>query len=229
MKRLLLAVRRHWRRLSRHSALAVRHAAAALPAAAARAPAYVPFFTWNGVYVGINAGYGFGSRTGPTPSPAVSTGDFNINGALVGGTLGYNMQFGASCSASRPTSTGATSRARPRRPAAALRDLEQLARHRPRPHRLCLRPLPALSHRRRWPTATSRARRRASQLQQHQCRLDRRRRRRIRLHRATGRPRSNISMSISARRPATRPVRAASVRREFKTSLVRGGVNYKFF
>ena len=25
-----------------------------------RAPAYVPFFTWNGIYVGINAGYGFG-------------------------------------------------------------------------------------------------------------------------------------------------------------------------
>jgi outer membrane immunogenic protein len=61
-----------------------------------RAPAvYVPFFTWNGFYVGINAGYGFGNSKWTNTVTGVSTGNFDISGALVGGTLGYNVQMGS--------------------------------------------------------------------------------------------------------------------------------------
>lgn len=55
-----------------------------------KSPAFVaPVFTWTGFYVGVNAGYGFGnSDWDPGPS-------FNTKGALVGGTLGYNLQTGS--------------------------------------------------------------------------------------------------------------------------------------
>jgi outer membrane immunogenic protein len=61
-------------------------------AAAPPAPAYVsaaPIFSWAGVYAGLNAGYGFGSFRG-APSNLFG----KANGALVGGTLGYNYQAG---------------------------------------------------------------------------------------------------------------------------------------
>jgi outer membrane immunogenic protein len=54
---------------------------------------YVPFFTWNGAYVGINAGYGFGSSQWTDTVTRISTNKFGINGGLVGGTLGYNLQL----------------------------------------------------------------------------------------------------------------------------------------
>jgi outer membrane immunogenic protein len=77
--------------------IAVPSFAADLPAPTYRGPAYKgpvyvgPGFSWTGFYAGINGGYGFGksSWTGPP-----STGDFNIKGPLVGGTLGYNLQTG---------------------------------------------------------------------------------------------------------------------------------------
>jgi outer membrane immunogenic protein len=59
-----------------------------------RAPAYVPFFTWNGFYIGVNAGYGFGKSQWTDTVTQVSTEKFDVNGPLVGGTLGYNLQFG---------------------------------------------------------------------------------------------------------------------------------------
>ena len=56
-----------------------------------KGPAFVaPIFTWTGFYVGINAGYAFGTSDWD-PAP----GSFNTNGALVGGTLGYNLQTGS--------------------------------------------------------------------------------------------------------------------------------------
>jgi outer membrane immunogenic protein len=58
-----------------------------------RAPAYVPFFSWNGLYVGVVGGYGWG--TSKWTNAAATTGDFSINGAFVGGTVGYNIQTGA--------------------------------------------------------------------------------------------------------------------------------------
>jgi outer membrane immunogenic protein len=72
--------------------------AADLPAPAYRGPAYkgpvyVAPFSWTGLYAGINGGYGFG-KSNWTDTTGASTGDFNIKGALVGGTLGYNLQTG---------------------------------------------------------------------------------------------------------------------------------------
>ncbi len=58
------------------------------------APVLVPFFTWNGFYAGINAGYGFGSSKWTDIVTGVSTGNFDVDGALVGGTAGYNLQLG---------------------------------------------------------------------------------------------------------------------------------------
>ena len=114
-----------------------------------RAPAYVPFFTWNGFYVGINAGYGFGHSKWTDTVTQASTGNFNVSGALVGGTIGYNVQFGAFVFGLEgdidwSNIKGSTTHLRRH-----LRDHQQLARHRTRAHRLCLRPLPALFHRRR--------------------------------------------------------------------------------
>jgi outer membrane immunogenic protein len=93
MKRLLLAV-------VGLAAVAVTSALAAdappgrsLPPP--RAPTYVPFFTWNGLYVGINAGYGFGHSSWTNTTTHLSTGNFNIRGGTVGGTAGYNLQLGS--------------------------------------------------------------------------------------------------------------------------------------
>jgi outer membrane immunogenic protein len=60
-----------------------------------RAATYVPFFTWNGLYVGINAGYGFGHSSWTNTTTTATTGDFNIKGGLIGGTAGYNLQLGS--------------------------------------------------------------------------------------------------------------------------------------
>ena len=74
--------------------------AADLPPAAApppRAPAaYVPapsYFSWTGIYVGLNGGFEFGQSN--WNNLGVSTGNFNTNGFLVGGTLGGNYQIGS--------------------------------------------------------------------------------------------------------------------------------------
>ena len=60
-------------------------------------PAVLPVYNWAGIYIGINGGYGFGSSTWTDPlNPGGSTsGSFNTNGGLVGGTLGVNFQTGA--------------------------------------------------------------------------------------------------------------------------------------
>jgi outer membrane immunogenic protein len=54
---------------------------------------YVPFFTWNGAYVGINAGYGFGSSQWTDTVTQASTNKFSTSGGLIGGTVGYNLQL----------------------------------------------------------------------------------------------------------------------------------------
>lgn len=59
-----------------------------------RTAVLMPFFTWSGFYAGINAGYGFGTSKWTDTVTGVSTGDFDTDGALVGGTAGYNTQLG---------------------------------------------------------------------------------------------------------------------------------------
>jgi outer membrane immunogenic protein len=52
----------------------------------APAPMYNPAFTWGGLYVGINGGFGYAG---------MSSSNFgNASGGVVGGTLGYNWQVG---------------------------------------------------------------------------------------------------------------------------------------
>jgi outer membrane immunogenic protein len=59
-----------------------------------KAPVYAPMlFSWTGLYLGINAGGDFGkSRWNNTAAPALPN-SFNVSGAMVGGTIGYNWQF----------------------------------------------------------------------------------------------------------------------------------------
>jgi len=55
-------------------------------------PVPIPVFTWTGFYLGVNAGYGFGSST--WTNGLGTTGSFSTNGVLVGGTVGINYQMG---------------------------------------------------------------------------------------------------------------------------------------
>jgi outer membrane immunogenic protein len=85
------------------SMIAAGHALAAdLPVRPGPAPAYYPVATvydWGGGYIGINGGYAFGQSEwtddGPNPSGLSSSGNFSVNGGLVGGTMGVSGQFGA--------------------------------------------------------------------------------------------------------------------------------------
>ena len=61
------------------------------PSPSYKAPAYVApsYATWSGFYVGVNAGYGFG-----TSDWAALATDPKPKGFLAGGTIGYNLQTG---------------------------------------------------------------------------------------------------------------------------------------
>ena len=90
MKRFILAV-----------SACVLTLAAAAPAFAAdlsrpafKAPAFASPFIWTGFYVGINGGYGWGKSSWTNTATGATTGDFDISGALAGGTAGYNLQIG---------------------------------------------------------------------------------------------------------------------------------------
>src|SRR6266508_5551837 len=90
-------------------------AAAMQPAAAADLPVKAPVYkappvyidpwTWTGVYIGLNAGYSWGrsrthvdyfnSLTGlpiAPPAGSITDVDFNLNGGIAGGQIGYNWQ-----------------------------------------------------------------------------------------------------------------------------------------
>jgi outer membrane immunogenic protein len=73
------------------------HSADLPPRRVAPAPyvAAVPAFTWTGFYVGVNAGYGFGSSGGfNDPTYGTVTGPGSDNGGFVGGgQVGFNYQL----------------------------------------------------------------------------------------------------------------------------------------
>ena len=74
------------------AALAGTAAAADLPPAPMpyyKAPAYLPPYSWTGFYLGVNGGGGLGQSTWDT------NGGINTSGGIVGGTIGYNYQYGA--------------------------------------------------------------------------------------------------------------------------------------
>jgi outer membrane immunogenic protein len=62
-------------------------------APAAYIPPPPPVYNWGGIYFGLNGGYGFGNSEW-SPASGTGTGNFNVSGGLVGGTLGANFQSG---------------------------------------------------------------------------------------------------------------------------------------
>jgi outer membrane immunogenic protein len=52
-----------------------------------------PRYLWTGLYTGLHAGYGWG-KSSHTDDLGVTTGDFDTEGFIGGGTLGYNIQNG---------------------------------------------------------------------------------------------------------------------------------------
>ena len=82
------------------AAMATPSVAADLPRPAYKAPikgtknpVYVAPFSWTGFYVGAYGGYGWARSI--WTNAIGSTGDFDLKGALVGGTVGYNLQTGS--------------------------------------------------------------------------------------------------------------------------------------
>jgi len=72
---------------------------AAQPTLAADAPVYrgpAPYaaalFNWSGFYLGINGGYGWGNSRFDYVPVGTTTGNYNISGGLIGGTIGWNWQ-----------------------------------------------------------------------------------------------------------------------------------------
>src|ERR1700684_4069030 len=59
------------------------------PAPYYKAPAEVQVYNWTGFYIGINGGGGFGRSDWDSIGSS-----FDVSGVLVGGTVGYNYQFG---------------------------------------------------------------------------------------------------------------------------------------
>src|SRR5882757_4770180 len=70
--------------------------AADLPRPYTKAPVYQPYapppFTWQGFYIGVNGGYGWGDST---LTGAGTTSTVHPNGGFLGPTVGYNFQLGS--------------------------------------------------------------------------------------------------------------------------------------
>jgi outer membrane immunogenic protein len=74
------------------AAMAAPSFAADLPRPVYKAPIYVAPFSWTGFYIGVNGGYAWGHADWNNVNTSLS---HNVDGALVGGTIGYNLQTGA--------------------------------------------------------------------------------------------------------------------------------------
>ncbi len=53
-------------------------------------PLVAPYYNWSGFYAGLNGGGGWG--TSSWDSALAPTGDFDLSGGVIGGTLGVNYQ-----------------------------------------------------------------------------------------------------------------------------------------
>lgn len=76
--------------------------AADLPEAPPPAPAYVPEYSWTGMYVGAHAGYGWGEaentlalKVGGDTLGEAELDAIDVDGAIAGGQIGYNYQIGS--------------------------------------------------------------------------------------------------------------------------------------
>src|SRR6476660_8815847 len=78
------------------SAFAANYDPAVRPDLFTAPPAFsaVRVYNWTGAYIGIIAGGGFGRATWVS-TPDGNSGASDLSGALVGGTLGYNLQTGS--------------------------------------------------------------------------------------------------------------------------------------
>jgi outer membrane immunogenic protein len=68
--------------------------AADLPVKAPPAP-YVPVPTWNGFYGGYNVGYGWSHSSVTASGASLGSQNFNADGVVGGGQIGYNWQTGS--------------------------------------------------------------------------------------------------------------------------------------
>ena len=132
------------------SAAAPPSFAADMPAGRYREPADVaPYFAWNGFYVGLNAGYGWGTSDWTS---SFTSGSNSPGGGMFGGTLGFNAQYGNFVFGLEGDVSGNWMRDFEQQRhghlrCAWLRDPDQLVRNRARTHRICVRPRTVLCHR----------------------------------------------------------------------------------
>jgi outer membrane immunogenic protein len=54
-----------------------------------------PLYNWSGFYIGINGGGGWGRSRFDFGGVGTTTGDFSLDGGMIGGTIGINWQAGA--------------------------------------------------------------------------------------------------------------------------------------
>jgi outer membrane immunogenic protein len=92
MKKLALAI--SILAISAVSASAADMAPAPRAYSKAPPPIVAPIYNWTGFYVGINGGGGWGTSRFDFVNVATTTGNYNVSGGLVGGTAGYNWQSG---------------------------------------------------------------------------------------------------------------------------------------
>jgi len=59
------------------------------------APKEPPFavYNWTGLYIGIQGGTGWSNGVAQTDSTPFTSGNYQPNGAVIGGTIGYNVQL----------------------------------------------------------------------------------------------------------------------------------------